>query len=56
MSISTLTSQSDTFKARGTGENGTYGAVVGDPLIYRLKKIYGAKLQGHAVQVGQESL
>jgi hypothetical protein len=37
--------------ARGTGEGGPYGAIVGDPLMKRLKKVYGDKVQGYAVQV-----
>jgi hypothetical protein len=37
--------------ARGTGEGGPYGAIVGDPLYKRLKAVYGDKVQAYAVQV-----
>lgn len=36
--------------ARGTGEGGPYGAIVGDPLMKRLNKELGSKVQGYAVQ------
>ncbi|KAF2435264.1 alpha/beta-hydrolase [Tothia fuscella] len=36
--------------ARGTGEGGPYGVIVGDPLVKRLKKELGDKVQAYAVQ------